>query len=173
MKNTTYMKLSVTLALLLLLPYAALSGKHQEIGTSRWVIDDVLTSDTVPFAIGHRGYGVNLGEIPDEPIENTTRAVRKAFREGIQIVEVDAVLTADGVAVALHDDFLPDLTCVNTLTFEELKEVLPEVASLRQILKVSRTYSVMNRSDRPRGQVDPEECQVVDDLVVGNSISAA
>mgnify|MGYP003939644547 CR=1 FL=1 len=39
-----------------------------------------------------RGYGVNTGEIPENPIENTARSVRRAFREGIQIVEVDAVL---------------------------------------------------------------------------------
>ncbi|MCJ7500997.1 glycerophosphodiester phosphodiesterase [bacterium] len=153
MKKVLFKTLFVVFSFLLLLPASVRAGQDQEIGTSRWMIDDVLTTDMKPFAIGHRGYGVNLGEVPDNPIENTTKAVRRAFREGVQIVEVDANLTADNVAVVLHDDFLPDLTCINTLTFKEIKKILPEVSSLRQILKVSRTYSVMTESDRPRGQV--------------------
>ncbi len=154
MKKVLFKTLFVVLSFLLFLPASVMAGQDQEIGTSRWVIDDVIVGDTVPFAIGHRGYGVNLGELPDNPIENTTKSVRRAFEEGVQIVEVDANLTADGVVVALHDDLLlPDLTCINTLTFKELKKILPEVSSLRQILKVSRTYSVMTESNRPSGQV--------------------
>jgi glycerophosphoryl diester phosphodiesterase len=153
MDKIQFKLLVVALSFLLLLPASIMADQDQDIGTPRWVIDDVLTSDIVPFAIGHRGYGVNTGEIPDKPVENTTKSVRRAFREGVQIVEVDANLTADGVAVALHNDYLIDLTCINTLTFEALKGILPEVSSLRQILKVSRTYSVMSDSDRPSGQV--------------------
>jgi glycerophosphoryl diester phosphodiesterase len=154
MKKVKFKILFVVLSLLLVLPATAVADQTQDIGTPRWVIDDVFISDIVPFAIGHRGSGVNLGNIPDKPIENTTKAVRQAFREGIQIVEVDANLTADGVAVALHDDFfLSDFTCVNSYTYEQLKERLSDVSSLRQILKVSRTYSVMSDSDRPSGQV--------------------
>lgn len=153
MKKVPFKTLFVVLSLLLILPAPVMADQDQEIGTSKWVIDDVITGDIVPFAIGHRGYGVNLGEDPDNPIENTTKSVRRAFLEGVQIVEVDANLTADNVAVALHDDYLADGTCINTLTFKELKKILPGISSLRQILKVSRTYSVMTESDRPSGQV--------------------
>jgi len=153
MKKVSLWIFAVVLSYLLILPVTAVADKDHEIGTPRWTIDEIFGGDAVPFAIGHRGYGVNLGEDPDRPIENTTKAVRRAFREGIMIVEVDAVLTADNIPVALHDDYLPDLTCINTLTFEQLKETLGEVSSLRQILKVSRTYSVMKKSDRPSGQV--------------------
>jgi len=151
MKKVPVKTLFVVLSFLLVLPAQVMADQDKE--ESRWVIDDVIVGDVVPFAIGHRGYGVNLGEIPDNPIENTKKAVRRAFREGIMIVEVDANLTADNIAVALHDDYLPDLTCVNTLTFEELKEILPDASSLKQILKASNRYSVMTESDRPSGQV--------------------
>lgn len=154
MKKYPYTVLIAVLAAWLLVPALAAGDQTQDIGTPRWVIDDVLTSDIVPFAIGHRGYGANLGEDPDRPIENTTKSVRAAFREGVQIVEVDANLTADGVAVALHDDFfLSDFTCVNSYTFEQLQEMLTDVSSVRQILKVARTYSVITDPDRPSGQV--------------------
>lgn len=154
MKKVPFKIMLFALSTLLIIPASVLADHTQDIGTPRFTIDDVFTSDLKPFAIGHRGYGVNLGADPDRPIENTTKSIRRAFREGVQIVEVDANLTADGVAVALHDDFfLSDLTCVNSYTFEQLQDKLPDVSSLRQILQVSRTYSVMKNSDRPSGQV--------------------
>lgn len=149
MKKLPFKILLIVLSFLLILPASVMAEKEE----SRWVIDDVIAGDTVPFAIGHRGYGANLGEIPENPIENTKKAVRRAFREGIMIVEVDANLTADNVAVALHDDYLPDLTCINTLTFDELTEILPEISSLKKVLKESQRHSVMTESDRPSGQV--------------------
>jgi glycerophosphoryl diester phosphodiesterase len=151
MKKVLFKSLFVVLSLVLVLPAPVMADQDKD--ESRWVIDDVILGDIVPFAIGHRGYGVNLGEIPDNPIENTKKAVRRSFREGIMIVEVDANLTADNIAVALHDDYLSDLTCINTLTFDELKEILPDASSLKQILKASQRYSVMTESDRPSGQV--------------------
>lgn len=151
MKKLMFKSLFVVLSLVLVLPAPVMADQDKE--ESRWVIDDVIVGEIVPFAIGHRGYGVNLGEIPDNPIENTKKAVRRAFREGVMIVEVDANLTADNIAVALHDDYLPDLTCINTLTFEELKDVLPEASSLKKVLKESRRHSVMTESDKPSGQV--------------------
>lgn len=120
---------------------------------SRWTIEDVLDSELKPFAIGHRGFGVNLGENSDKPIENTTESVRQAFRSGVQIVEVDVVLTKDNLAVALHDDFLDDYTCVNQLTFAELRQRFQQASKLKHILKVARSFSVKINNDRPSGQV--------------------
>jgi len=120
----------------------------------RWTIEDVLGSDIKPFAIGHRGFGENLGGNPDKPIENTTESVRRAFLEGAQIVEVDVVMTRDHIAVALHDDFLDDLTCVNQLSFSELHHHLKEASKLKHILKVAHGFSVKrDHDDRPSGQV--------------------
>ena len=119
----------------------------------RWTIDDIFNPEETSFAIGHRGYGENLGEIENQPIENTARAVRRAYREGISIVEVDVVLTRDNRVVALHDDYLDDFTCVNTLTYRQLKRRVKHVSSLRRILYTARRFSHHRRKDRPSGLV--------------------
>ena len=119
----------------------------------RWTIDDIFNPEETPFAIGHRGYGENLGEIENQPIENTARAVRRAYREGIKIVEVDVVLTRDNRVVALHDDYLDDFTCVNTLTYRQLKRRVKHVSSLRQILFMAHIFSYQWRIDSPGGLV--------------------
>lgn len=155
MKKLSVWTLFAVLSLMFVYTAPVLADSEPEGSEGRWVIGDVLDSGIRPFAIGHRGYGENDGSDPEKPIENTTKAVRRGFREGVQIVEVDAVLTRDQVAVALHDDFLEDgyFTCVNSLDFEELKDRLENVSSLRHILQTSRTYSSERDSDRPSGQV--------------------
>lgn len=106
-----------------------------------WTITDLIEQAPRPYAIGHKGYGINLGEAADLPIENTTAAVRKAFRKGAYIVDVDATVTADGVAVLLARDFLHDYTCVNSLTYKQLKQRLHHVPTLKQVLRVAKHYA--------------------------------
>lgn len=114
-------------------------------------VDQLLGLDVKPFAIGHRGFGDNLGEDPSRPIENTVRAVRKGFAAGVSVVEVDVQLTKDGEVAVFHDDFLPDFTCLNRLTFSELQERLPFVPSLHAVLNQARK---VNQSSGPlRGLV--------------------
>lgn len=105
----------------------------------RWQIEDVLQGETLPFAIGHRGSGANLGENPLLPIENTASSVRHAYREGVQIVEVDVQITKDGQVVAFHDDFLDDFTCINSLTFRQLRKQVSPISRLRDVLNVARS----------------------------------
>ena len=142
-------------ALLLITFQTAIADVEPGLGgeSPRWTIEDVFGTEELPFAIGHRGYGENKIFTPDTPIENTTEAVRLAFRKGIQMVEVDAVLTGDGIAVALHDDFLEDFTCVNSINFNDLKGRLKDVSTLRHILQKARTFSTVKGLDRPGGQV--------------------
>jgi glycerophosphoryl diester phosphodiesterase len=114
-------------------------------------VDELLGLDMAPFAIGHRGFGANLGEDPGRPIENTVRAVRKGFLAGVSVVEVDVQLTKDGKVAVFHDDFLPDSTCLNRLTLSELQERLPFVPSLQAVLEQARH---LNQSTEPlRGLV--------------------
>jgi len=166
MKYSRYSIWILICAVFLLVSSAAAADSDKQ---KRWTVDDLLDDKPRPFVIGHRGYGENLGENPDIPIENTVASVRRAFKEGVSIVEVDVVMTADQKAVALHDDFLSDFTCVNTLTFGELKERLPYVPSLKQVLNVAKKYSHKKRekkkyshktqekdSDRIRGLVNIE-----------------
>src|SRR5260221_14383054 len=62
-------------------------------------VDDLLDLDVKPFAIGHRGFGENMGEDPSRPIEDTVAAVRRGFKAGISVVEIDVQVTRDHEAV--------------------------------------------------------------------------
>jgi len=142
MKLSHYPVWILIYAIFLLVSGTAVAGSDN---LERWTIDDLLADKPRPFVIGHRGFGENLGENPDKPIENTIASVRRAFKEGASIVEVDVVMTADNKAVVLHDDFLDDFTCVNTLTIDELKQHLPYVPpSLKQVLNVAKKFSHRN-----------------------------
>lgn len=137
---------------LLLLPFnlsAEPAVAHQ--GQLRWQLEELLESGVYPFAIGHRGYGENDGTDPTRPIENTRESVARAYSEGAQAVEVDVVLTADNQVVALHDDYLDDLSCVNQLSFDELRLRQPSVSKLRWILNLARHHSKKRHSERPSG----------------------
>ena len=126
----------LTAALLLLQPIPAAAQGH----SVQWELEDVL-GGPAPFAFGHRGFGANLGEHPDLPIENTTESVRLAYRSGIRIAEVDVQVTVDGHAVAFHDDFLPDYTCINDLTYDELVALNPNIPKLKHVLNVARSFT--------------------------------
>ncbi|MGH7323073.1 MAG: glycerophosphodiester phosphodiesterase [Candidatus Rokuibacteriota bacterium] len=129
--------LSIVAFLVVGVPLAESGRKHLQ-GT----VDQLLGLEVGPFAIGHRGFGENLGEDPSRPIENTVAAVRKGFRAGLSVVEVDVQLTRDGEVAVFHDDFLlPDFTCLNTLTLSELQARLPHVPSLQAVLRKARTFN--------------------------------
>jgi glycerophosphoryl diester phosphodiesterase len=108
----------------------------------RATVDDLLALEVRPIAIGHRGFGENLGEDPSRPIENTVSAVRRGFRSGISVVEVDVQRTADGEIVAYHDDFLSDFTCIHSLTLGQLRARMPQVATLHAILWQARAFEI-------------------------------
>ena len=117
-------------------------------GSKAWVksrspatIDHLFADLQGNFAIGHRGFGSNLGENPDKPIENTIASVVAAYESGVSIVEVDVAITADGKAVVMHDDYLEDLTCVNALSYEALLEIRPEIPTLKSLLKTAKRYT--------------------------------
>ncbi|MBI3771735.1 MAG: glycerophosphodiester phosphodiesterase [Gammaproteobacteria bacterium] len=148
--------LAIPLFVLAMSPAQAQANEDDHDSALRWVIEDVLHSDHLPFAIGHRGYGNNMGENPDKPIENTVESVTRAYREGIQVVGLDVVITKDNIAVMMHDDYLGDKTCVNTLTYAELKQRFKEVSTLQQVLQTGRIFSVKNNADRPSGLLSIE-----------------
>ena len=89
-----------------------------------------------PFAvIGHRG-AAGLA------LENTLTAFKKALEVGVDIVEFDIQLTADGIPVLLHDETLERIAGlhvnVRNTSFSELKNVtLPggeKIATLEELL---------------------------------------
>jgi glycerophosphoryl diester phosphodiesterase len=101
----------------------------------------LLDADVRPLAIAHRGFGDNLGEDRTRPVENTIRAVRAGYGAGASMIEVDVQLTGDGEVVVHHDDFLPDVTCLNQVTLVELRERLPHVPTLQAVLQQARTFN--------------------------------
>ncbi len=133
-------------AVLLLQPVSAAAQG----ASGQWELGDVL-SGPVPFAFGHRGFGANLVEDPNRPIENTMESVRLAYRSGIRIVEVDVQVTVDGRAVVFHDDFLPDFICINGLTYDELVALNPNIPKLGHVLNVASSFT--RRGDTPQGVI--------------------
>ena len=115
-------------------------------------VADLLALGVGPVAIAHRGMGENLGEDPSRPIENSIAAVRQGFETGAAVVETDLQVTADGEVVLWHDDFLPDFTCINSLTRAELEQREPGIGSFQAMLQTARRYNTKN-PDRPTGLV--------------------
>ena len=138
--NTGRQLLASSIVLLLLLigvrPAEPRGQAHDE-GT----VEQLLSLEARPFAIGHRGFGENLGSDPSRPIENTVRSIRRAFLEGVSVIEVDVQLTRDGEVAVFHDDFLADFTCLNQLTLDELQQREPEVPSLQAVLNQVRLFN--------------------------------
>jgi glycerophosphoryl diester phosphodiesterase len=91
-----------------------------------------------PVRCGHRGAGRGPGE-------NTLASFEAAVAAGLEWVEVDARLAADGVLVACHDPvlgdgrFVSDLPAAETglLGVEELLAALPEHVGVNVDLKTS------------------------------------
>lgn len=104
-------------------------------------VQQLLDLGVRPFAVAHRGFGDNLGEDPSRPIENTLAAVWAGFTAGASVVEVDVQLTRDHQVVVFHDDFLPDFTCLNRLTLEQLRARLPFVPTLEAVLQQARVFN--------------------------------
>jgi len=131
-------QVAAAIVLLAVAPDAARAARARALDASA---DLLLALDVRPFAIAHRGFGENLGEDRSRPIENTVPAVERGFEAGASVVEIDVQLTRDGRVAAFHDDFLPDLTCLNQLTLAELQARLPHVPSLEDVLDAARRFN--------------------------------
>ena len=114
-----------------------------------------------PVVIAHRGFGDNVGEDAERPLENTIAAVRAGYTSGAAVVEVDVQLTADGELAVYHDDVLPDRRCVNALTLAELQRRLPHVPSLRAVLRQARALGglLIVELKAPAPLCDPDDVQ--------------
>jgi glycerophosphoryl diester phosphodiesterase len=72
----------------------------------------------LPKVIGHRGA---MAYVP----ENTLASFREARRRGATWIEIDVKLTADGVAVVMHDESLKRTMGVDRLVAEMSRAELP------------------------------------------------
>jgi glycerophosphoryl diester phosphodiesterase len=166
MRRTSYVRSLLTIGLAAV---ASLAGSAEAIHQPPLSTSDrLLRHHGHPFAVGHRGSGANLGEDSSRPLENTVASVRKAFKAGLSVVEVDVQLTLDGQVAVFHDDFLPDFTCLNSLTLSEFQARQPQVPTLRAVLDEAKRFRqrswhlsglVLVEMKAPAPLCDPDDSQ--------------
>ncbi|WP_174865680.1 glycerophosphodiester phosphodiesterase family protein [Pectobacterium polaris] len=87
---------------------------------NRGITQDVIAAQNATvLAVAHRGVWASAPE-------NSLAALREAIRLGVDIVEIDAQLTADSHVVVIHDDTLDrtsDMSgCIGKMTLEEIHQ---------------------------------------------------
>ncbi|WP_174868301.1 glycerophosphodiester phosphodiesterase family protein [Pectobacterium polaris] len=87
---------------------------------NRGITQDVIAAQNATvLAVAHRGVWASAPE-------NSLAALREAIRLGVDIVEIDAQLTADSHVVVIHDDTLDrtsDMSgCIGKMTLEEIRQ---------------------------------------------------
>ncbi len=85
-----------------------------------------------PLLLGHRG-------APYLATENTLLSFRLALEAGLDGVELDVVLTRDGVFAVRHD-ILTALGPAWTLSFSQLKALDPDTPTLEEVLELLGSY---------------------------------
>ncbi|GAA5338918.1 glycerophosphodiester phosphodiesterase [Thermus antranikianii] len=85
-----------------------------------------------PLLLGHRG-------APYLAPENTLLSFRLALEAGLDGVELDVVLTRDGVFAVRHDILTP-LGPAWTLSFSQLKTLDPDTPTLEEVLGLLESY---------------------------------
>jgi glycerophosphoryl diester phosphodiesterase len=84
-----------------------------------------------PLVLGHRGASAVAPE-------NTVAAFTRARELGADGVELDVRRTADGVLVVHHDAEVHDVGVIASLSFADLREARPQLATLAEALDACR-----------------------------------
>jgi glycerophosphoryl diester phosphodiesterase len=100
--------------------------------------DDILEGALAPFRsrtsepliVAHRARS-------GDERENTLEAVEAALERGVEAVEVDARITADGVVVVCHDAEVGDQAVAGS-TLADLRAADPTIAALRDVATLTR-----------------------------------
>jgi glycerophosphoryl diester phosphodiesterase len=83
----------------------------------------------MPLRIGHRGAA-------GHERENTKRSIRRALDLGVDLIEVDLRLTADGAIVLCHDAWIGRHR-VQASTLADLRAIDDEMATLEDLLDIA------------------------------------
>jgi len=109
-----------------------------------------------PLAIAHRG---GAGDHP----ENTERAFRHAVELGFTHVETDVHVTADGVAIAFHDDVLDRVTdrvgTIAALPWSEVRRAMVDGTD-----EICRLDQLLDGFPNTRFNLDPKHDAAVESL---------
>lgn len=104
------------------------------------IVDDLPWQEGGPMIILRPGPGTGAGGGAGRSVSNTVADVRGGYEGGARVVEVELQLTADGQVVVWHDDVLPDLTCIMTLTREELVDRAPDLYGFPAVLEATQRF---------------------------------
>jgi len=148
-----------TVLVLILVPDAVQAYAPNLMGTLR-------TPGQPAFVAGHRG------DRADAP-ENTLPAFEAAFASGLDIVETDVQLTADGYAVLLHDatvdrttdgtGAIEDLTLAQVQTLDAGSWFAPEFTGTR-IPQLGEFLDLLAATPRTRALVELKDFWTRDDI---------
>lgn len=105
-------------------------------------MSDVLpVPKSAPQVVAHRGD-------PIHEVENTLAAIRRAHRDGAELVEVDLRLTADGECVLLHDATTARLWGIDRPVREQRTSELPDgIPLLRDALAAAPARLLLDIPD--------------------------
>ncbi|WP_456285190.1 glycerophosphodiester phosphodiesterase family protein [Microbacterium sp. JZ101] len=96
-----------------------------------------------PRVLAHRGL-VTADMAADGIVENSVAAIAAAQAAGVEYVESDCHVTADGVVVLFHDDTLERVTgdprAIADVTLRELDEIMAPRGGLAQLADVLRDF---------------------------------
>lgn len=132
-----------------------------------------------PRVLAHRGL-VTADMAADGIVDNTVAAIAAAHAAGVEYVETDCHLTADGVVVLFHDATLERVTgdprAVADVTVRELEELLAGRGGLAVLRDVVRDFpkTRFNVDVKAAGAADPAGRILADhaDRVLLTSFSA-
>lgn len=103
--------------------------------------DPLPVPQPAPQIVAHRGD-------PIHEVENTLAAIRRAHRDGAEMVEVDLRLTADGDCVLLHDATTARLWGIDRPVREQRTSELPEgIPLLRDALAAAPVRLLLDIPD--------------------------
>jgi glycerophosphoryl diester phosphodiesterase len=117
-----------------------------------------------PWAIGHRGV---RGPLP----ENSLAAFRSALDAGLDGLETDVQRTRDGELVLVHDFDVGGRRVVEA-SLADLRAVLPEVATLGELLDLVRGYpgTLLNVELKTLGWADGGLARATADALVASGL---
>jgi len=114
-----------------------------------------------PIAFAHRGGAL-------EAPENTMKAFKHAAEVGFRYIETDAQLTADGVAIAFHDERIDRVTnrtgAISEMTWDELSELVvhPEIDGGGRLVSIEE---LLREFPKHHFNIDAKTSEVLDPLL--------
>ena len=99
----------------------------------------------------------------ENTIPNSREYLIQAYKSRADIIEIDVQRTADGVLLALHDDYVADLA-VSMTDYERLRRSMPGLLTLRQALLLLSDYSGLINLDFKSNLIFQEAADLIREM---------